>query len=404
VAIYNGTLIRRVSQKLNLRSDASRIFERGANSGGTVDALKRTAGLMLEYAGGRVASKIVDDKKEDFTPWIVTLNTDKMRRILGIQLPDAQAVAILNRLKLNPVLKKALITCTIPTYRGDIRIEEDLIEEIARLYGYNNFPKTLPAGQIPTSTVPYAKDYGEELKLKHLLTASGFNEIQTYSLISKDELAGSGHAPDEALRLANPVSLEYEYLRPNLKSSLRKALTQNMSLTGDVNLFEIGKAYAGSKITKTKEEYQVAGISNRKNYFEVKGILERIFVEFNVDKQATDYLEALNDGIYFSFPYALITEKAHVFRTYKPLPKYPAMIEDMSFLLPEEITTGEVINSITAVSTLIKKVALTDKYQNSRTFRITYQHPEKNLSTADIQPIRKNILATLARTQARMKT
>ncbi len=150
VPVEISNLVRRTSQALGLRSDASSIFERGVNANGTIDTLKRTVDLVLELSGGEVASDLYDIKVQDFKPWKLKLRIDRLNQILGITIPTGKILKILESLNLSPVLTKRIIEATIPTYRNDLKIEEDLIEEVARIYGYNNFPKTLPNGIIPT--------------------------------------------------------------------------------------------------------------------------------------------------------------------------------------------------------------------------------------------------------------
>jgi phenylalanyl-tRNA synthetase beta chain len=403
VAVYNGKLIRRTSQRLGLWSEASRIFERGANNGGTLDTLKRTVDLVLEFAGGTVASKIVDIKKEDFNPWKLTLRLSRLEYVLGIKIPDREVLNILDRLNLSPVLENTAIECTIPTYRGDLKIEEDLIEEVARLYGYNNFPKTLPIGEVPVQIIPYYKDYAADLKLKNLLTGGGFSEVQTYSLVSEKDLELAGISTEDVLRVDNPVSREFEYLRPTLKPNLIKAFNQNKPFYAEVNLFETGKVYLGKNVKEAKEEYHVAGITNKKNYFEVKGLLERIFSAFQVEGKPADYIEQLPDGVYFSFPYTLLSERQNAYKTFIPLPKYPSLVEDMAFVIPDDIRLGDVIAQIRKQSNLIKDVQLLDKYQDTRTFRIVYQSFDKNLTADDVSPARTKITHALKEKGIRLK-
>lgn len=403
VAVYNGKLIRRTSQRLNLWSEASRIFERGANAGGTLDTLKRTCNLIQELAGGETASKIIDVKEKSYTPWRLELNIKRLEKILGIQIPEAEIVSILKRLYLNPLLKPDRIECSIPTYRGDLKIEEDLIEEVARLYGYNNFPKTLPAGEIPVQKVPYFKDYRLDRKIKNFMIASGYSEVQTYSLVSEDDLKTVEHDISEILRIDNPVSREFEYLRPSLKINLIKALKQNSPNSENINIFEIGKVYKGKSLKKTQEIYEVAGISNRKNYFEVKGILERIFAQFKVTESADKYIEWKEEFIYFSFPYELLINENAYYKPFNPLPKYPPIIEDMAFNIPEDGKTGEIIELIKKQGSIIRSVELYDKYQNTKTFRIIYQHSDRNLTTDDILPVRDKIVIKLRKIGVNLK-
>ncbi len=403
VAVYNGQLIRRTSQRMGLSSEASRIFERGANLGGTVDTLKRTCNLIQEFAGGETASDLIDVRKEEIVPLKLTLNLSRLEKILGITIPKDKVQSILKRLSLSPVLKSTSVECSIPLYRNDLRIEEDLIEEVARLYGYNNFPKTLPFGEIPVQVIPYFKDYTIEQKIKNFFTAAGYSEVQTYSLISESDLKQVEINSEDVLRVDNPVSREFEYLRPNLKSNLIKAVIENKPNFEEINLFEIGKIYLGKNIKLANEEYEVAGITNEKNYFKIKGLLERIFSDFHVNENPEKYIESLPEGVYFSFPYSLLITYSKNFKKFISVPKYPAIIEDMSFIVPTEERVGNIIKIIKSQSLLIKNIELFDKYESTRTFRITYQHPDKNLTTKEVAPIREKIIKKLKEKSLKLK-
>jgi len=403
VAVYNGKLIRRTSQRLSLWSEASRIFERGANSGGTLDTLKRTSNLIQELAGGDVASKIIDAKKESFEPRKLNLSLKRLDNILGINIPAKEVHSILKRLLLNPVLKSELVECTIPTYRGDLKIEEDLIEEVARIYGYNNFPKSLPTGDIPTISIPYFKDYRLDLKIKNLLTASSYSEIQTYSLISEDDLNTINYNISEVLRVDNPVSREFEYLRPNLKINLMKAMKLNNPNFENINIFEIGKVYLGKSLKNAKELYEVAGLSNNKSYFEVKGLIERIFSDFHITESIDKYIEWNENFIYFSFPFDLLMTDKIQYRQYIPMPKYPPIIEDMAFIIPESAKVNEIIDLIKKQSLIIASVELYDKFQRTKTFRITYLNFDRNLTSSDVAPVREKITKALLKKNVKLK-
>lgn len=398
VPVEVPVLIRRASQALSLRSDASSIFERAVNAGGTIDALKRCVDLILEYAGGEIASDLIDKKEEQFKPWQVQLRLERLNQILGIEISEKEAVKILTTLNLSPVkTKEGVITTTVPTYRNDLHIEEDLIEEVARMYGYNNFPKTLPNGNISTQTVPYYKDYRVDEEVKHILTACGFSEIYTYSLLSEKELENNGFNSEHTLRVDNPVSRDFEYLRPTLKINLLKALRQNKSYYKHVSLFELGKVYLGKTIEKAEEGYFLSGITNQKSFYEVKGILEKLFLTLGVTMDPSDYIDVHGESILFELPYTQVLEKAQLERRYIPIPKYPAVVEDMTVVANETIKTGDMIKTIKEVNSLITKVTLYDQYQDTRTFRILYQSAERNLTKEDVATIREEIKEKLTK-------
>jgi phenylalanyl-tRNA synthetase beta chain len=389
-------LIRRASQALGLRSEASSIFERGVNRGGTVPALTRTVDLILEIAGGEVASELFDIKKEKFEPWKLSLQIERLNKILGIEIPQDKALSILENLNLSPDLKKDMIECTIPTYRNDLQIEEDLIEEVARLYGYNNFPKTNPSGGVPTKTVPYFKDYRIEEKIKSVITGAGFSEIYSYGLVSEKALAEVEIDSEKTLRIDNPVSLEFEYLRPTLKIGLLAAVKQNKPYFDKIELFELGRAYLGANVDSAKEVCLLSGISNSKNYYEVKGVIERLFKEIGINCNVGKNIELTEFGVFFEINLTELLEKAgEKHEKFISVPKYPPLIEDITIEIDPKIKHASIVREIQDQGKFVSNIELTGEYQNRKTFRITYQNPERNLTNEDIEPLREKITTTL---------
>jgi len=414
VPVEIPNLIRRTSLSLGLRSDASSIFERGVNGGGTIDALRRIIDLILEIAGGEVASNLYDIKAQDFKPWKLKLRLERLAKILGITIPEKKVTGILDSLNLSPVIlnkrsaskdlkgfaksdlaQNDIIECSIPTYRNDLKIEEDLIEEVARIYGYNNFPKTIPIGEIPTQQIPYFKDFRLDEKIKNILKASGFSEIYTYSLISEKDLTETGINSQNTLRVDNPVSRDFEYLRPTLKINLLKALVQNKPNFTEINLFELGKVYLEKNLDRAQEAYFFSGITNTKNFLEVKGILERLFEELGIKDDPAKFIEIINEGIFFEINYSEMLNKINLKKKFIPLAKYPGIYEDLAIVAPESTKIGQIIEEIKNQSSLITIVSLLDQFKETRTFHIVYQHKNRNLTNDEVTKIREKILESL---------
>ncbi|OGH09663.1 MAG: phenylalanine--tRNA ligase subunit beta [Candidatus Levybacteria bacterium RBG_16_35_6] len=398
VPVEIPVLIRKASQSLGLRSDASSIFERMVNAGGTIETLNRCVELILEIAGGEIASELYDLKKENFSPWKIKIKHEKLTKILGIDISPSKVEGILNSLDLKTVKKigkEIEYLVTIPTHRNDLKIEEDIIEEVGRLYGYNNFPKTIPEGEIPIKNLPYFKDYKLDEKAKNIMVASGFFEIYTYSLISEKDLTEIGLNSEKVLRIDNPVSLDYEYLRPTLKIGLVKALFQNKPNFEKINLFELGKVYLGKNLDEKDEVYYLSAISNSKSFFQIKGVLEVLFRKFGIDDDPTKYIEILDDGIFFEVNFSQILETANFTKIYNPIPKYPSIIEDLAFIVPENLKTEDIVKEIKMQSNLITDVSLLDQFKDSKTFHIVYQSKDKNLTNDEVREIRKKIISSL---------
>jgi phenylalanyl-tRNA synthetase beta chain len=403
VTIDNPVLTRRSSQALGLRSEASSIYERGPDKGGTVKSLKRATNLILKYAGGQVASEISDLKKEAFKPWKLELDLKNLEKILGIKIEDKKVINILSKLNLNPLQKDSVVKCTIPTYRGDLKIEEDLIEEVARFYGYNNFPKTLPYGTLSKETAPYYYDRGFEIFLKNLLVASGFTESLTLSLISKNLVENCNLNIDNHIKIANPVSR-------------------------DLKLFEYNKVYSG-ELGKTNEPHKLSAITTVSSFGKIKGIVDLVLEKLSIEN--VKYKQsAIFKGLWHPVKSGVIEKSGNIVGTFgqvnpdvlqnlgieKPayaleldvsmlqklsrnnifnqIPENPPQIEDVTLTLPPRVMISEVIACMKKVK-YISKVELIDTYKDSFTFRVYYQHPTKTLDNKKVDKIRRKMLSNL---------
>lgn len=428
VAIYDGKLIRKTSQKLDLLSDASRIFERREDTGGTLFTLKRTANLITELAGGNIASEVSDVSKEKLKLSKLTVSLSNLEKVLGIKIADKDVLDFLDRLNLSPILKNNLIECTIPTYRADLKIEEDLMEEVARLFGYNKFPKTLPYGSTPKDKIAYFFDPKPKMRLKELMFGTGFTEIQTLSLTSEELINKSQLNLDLHIKIANPVSKEYEYLRSSLIPSLLSAVKLNSDIK-KLKLYELNKVYFGP-INQSLEIYKLSGLEVNAGFREFKTSLDLIFDRLRIkdyDIKITTVAKSLwhptKSGViekgedfigHFGeiHPKVLqnfdIKEKVWAFELdemilekltkkiiYKTPNPYPPQIEDLTLMIPDWIKVSDVAATIEKASAQVSEVELIDQYQKSHTFRIRYQDPKKTLSDIDIKTIHDKILSTL---------
>jgi len=423
--INNPVLIRRTSIALGLRSDASAIYERGPDKGGTIKAIKRATNLILETAGGEVASDLIDLKQKEFKPYPLDLNLKRLNEVLGVEIKKEKVIKILSSLNLNPKAKGEKITCIIPTKRSDLKIEEDLIEEVARIYGYNNFPLTLPEGKVKEEKIAYFKDDKIEKRLREIMIASGYSETMNYSLISEKIIKDSLSDPEKHIKIKNPVSLDYQYLRSSLIPSLILAAKLNTDKT--VKLFEIDKVFPD-------EKYKVSAIGKGIEFREFKGaidlILEKLGIEnyetifevenqiFHPAKSGTIKVKESNIGyfgeinpqvrenfavkeILWAFELDLEALKnSSKIRTFFPVSSYPPQIEDLTFVFPPKTKIGEVIESIRKTSDLIRNVELKDIYQDAFTFRITYQSNKKTLNDAEIASLREKIIEEIKKKYA----
>lgn len=441
--VVDPVITRRTSQTLSLRSDSSAIAERGLDPNGTLIAVNKALELILELSGGEVASEIIDHKEKEFKPWTVELSHARLESVLGIKISPTQVKNILERLELtvDPKQGQTLYRVEIPTFRNDIHIEEDLIEEVGRIYGYNNFPKTLPASAVPITTVAYSRNYDLEYQIKNLLCGAGYNEIYTYSLIPEKQLLDLGIDPTKILRVDNPISRDYEYLRPNLLGNLLGAYKGNQANFSDIKIYELGKRYLGETIDKTNEESWIwLAISGEKT-LELKGLVQTLLNTFGVaykirpatpkdnhywyhpgrcaqvDDKNGKYMGVLGEihpnllskwGIKghvsaLGLNYDLLEKFVDLNKKYKSVPKYPPVVEDLSLIIPENVLFGQVVDTIKKTSSLISSVDLLDTHEESKTLRITYLDRSKNLTDRDVSKIKTKIMKKLWELKVRMK-
>ena len=139
----------------------------------------------------------------------------------------------------------------------------------------------------------------------------------------------------------------------------------------------------------------LAGITNKKNFLEVKGIIERLFKDYYVSEDPLQFITTYKEAVLFEIPYELILKKTTQQKTFTPIPKYPPIIEDLALIVPKNIPLGDIIKTIKDQSNLIKDVSLLDVYSNTKTFHIIYQHSEKNLTNEEVSGIRRKIIKNL---------
>ena len=174
-----------------------------------------------------------------------------------------------------------------------------------------------------------------------------------------------------------------------------KALLQNKPNFEKINLFELGKVYLGRTLDEAKEEYRLCGISNNKSFYEIKGILERLLEELSIDEDPSKFIEIINEGVIFEISYSDLLNKMKPGKIFKPIPKYPPVIEDLTISINEKIPTKEIAEEIIKQNPLIESVSFKSMYKDNRTFHIVYQNSEGNLATKEVAKIRGKIIEAL---------
>ncbi len=290
-AYFDPSAIRMASKRTGLRSESSYRFERGIDSGGVVHALERAAQLVCDLAGGIAALGIIDVCPAGIHPRTISCRVARINGLLGLTLSQNEIRELLTRLGMQVHIEDAEhMRVTIPTYRNDLRIEVDLIEEVARLYGYNNIPRHL-VNHI-SATFPDAPIYTFEMDIREKLLREGLQECLTCDLISPSQAALSEKqsiGQETLIRVLQPSSAEQSILRPSLLPGLLQVAKLNQDQgVADVAAYEIGKIHfqhadkfheqlmAGVVLCGKSAPYHFHPHPSSWDFFDLKGLIENL--------------------------------------------------------------------------------------------------------------------------------
>lgn len=417
---YNPINIRKTSMALAARSAASSLFEKGLDNELTLPALIRGVSLMKELTGGKIASKLYDLYPAPFKPYSVAVLKEKTLSYMGIPITDGEIKKLLVPLGFNPTITKKEITIKVPSWRTDVALDVDIIEEIARIWGYHNIPAKLPGG-IPPIIFP-DPELALEQEIKIRLRDWGFTELYTYSMISKKLMDIFSIDIKKAYKLTNPLSEEWVYMRPTLWPSILTSIEQNLHASKELKVFELSMRYVKqpNELPKEKPVLVVAWTGHK--FHEAKGLAQAILALFGLQLHGFDKPKVLpwyNDthlpiaeygsvgevneqlliklGIHLpitmlELDIETLVNHAKQSKSYHPISKYPPIVEDLSFITPQGFQVGPLIDVLSRVHKLIESITFLGAYENKRTFRITYSDPTKTLTGLDIAPIRQKLI------------
>ena len=415
VQTYNPVSIRKTSMALAQRTEAAELFEKGLDCELVTVGIQRAIALFRKLTGGVPAAKILDLYPNPYKQKVVSCSLNFINERLGIGLPKSEISKTLTPLGFSCKWSGNNLNVLIPSWRAkDVTIPEDIIEEVARIYGYHNLPSLLMTGAIP-DPLPNSP-FELEIKVKSILKSHGGVEVYTSSLVAKELVK------DSALRLRNALGNDSEYLRTTLMPSLIAGAGENLGEKEAFHLFEMANVYLPRKGLLPKERMMLAGIFSGYSYRKAKGVIETLLTQLNIktsfepeDSQnfvpsQRNIIKAQGENlgifgvlensdliyyIYYEFAVPLLRKYSKAFAPYKPISKYPPQIEDLTLVFPEKTKMGEVIKSIYNLQFTIYKIELKDIYKDAYTFRIWYQHPSKTLSNPEIEKIRTRILEEL---------
>jgi len=408
--------IREASMNLGIRTEAAVLNEKGIDPNLTEDAFFYGIELFEKLANGKIIGKIIDIYQNKPKEKEIEVSFEKIDKIIGVKIDPDKASRALKALGFENILTKTSIKATVPSFRtNDVEIEEDIIEEIARCYGYHNLPSILPPTNDPETARPFVDEFYFEQKIKNALKYWGFLETYTYSFVSESLYDGP---IETAVTVANPLTEEFVYMRNTLIPSLLEVIKNNKSFD-NVMIFEIANVYKKRENDLPDEIRTLSGIVKNKsiNFYEVKGIIEQLINDLGIKNLSfkksvksgigaslfieKDYLGEIevldNNLIDFELNFKLLLKYVQVSKIFKPFAKYPPITEDISVIADNDIKTDDLINEIKACDGLIIDVSLKDSFKDTRTFHIIYQDPDKNLTNEDVAKIRNKIINTLSK-------
>jgi len=417
-AVFNPVLIRRGRRRLGMQTDSSYRFERGVDIESAQIASARAALLIQEIAGGRLtcikSAGVPVPKRAS-----VTLSRERLQRLLGAPIPPAAVKRILTGLGFQVRAgRPGTVRVGVPLFRQDVAGAEDLVEEVARVYGYARLPSHLPA-LTPKAGGPTVQD--TLARMRQILTGLGLSEVITYSLIDRAMCtlvpAGECMAPE----IANPLSQDQEVLRPTLIPSLLRCIGLNLNQKqGSVRIFEIAKTFSlhgalprerltlGVAVCGVREWVTEEG--RREERFEgrhIKGIVETLGARLHcpVPEYTPVGFEIKGQQV---FAAELDLEKllAQARRQVKvaPLPRFPAVVRDISFVVDEALAADEILRALQAhAQGLLREARIVDFYQGRQipagkknlTVSCSYRSDEHTLTEEEVLPAHEKVLRLL---------
>ena len=441
-ACFNGTNIRLSSKRIGLRTDASGKFEKGLDPNNAEAAINRACQLMEELGAGEVVGGMVDVCSETREPSRVPFEPERINAILGTDLTKEEMLGYLARVELAYDEKTNEIVA--PTFRQDIHCTADVAEEVARFYGYDKIPTTLPNGEATTGKLPFKLRI--EQVARDIAEYCGFSEGMTYSFESPKVFDKLRIPADSDLRkvitINNPLGEDYSIMRTTTLNGMLTSLATNYNRRNkNVRLYEIGKVYLPKSLplTELPEErvHFTLGMYGDGDFFDMKGVCEEFFEKAGMKKkvyytpdsgkpwlhpgrQANIIYEGSVVG-YLGEVHPLVAdtygigEKTYIAvidildilkyagfdHKYTGIAKYPAVTRDLSMVVPKSVLAGDIEKMLEQRGgKILESYQLFDVYEGSQikegyksmAYSIVFRDHERTLEEADITAVMKKIL------------
>lgn len=444
-ANFDGTNIRNSSKKLGLRTEASSKFEKDLDPNLVEVAMKRTCALIQELGAGEVMEGVIDIYPNPKKSHFLEVDSVWVNKFLGSNISKEDMKKYLDSLDLNTTISGDMLIVECPTFRSDLNIKEDIAEEIARIYGYNNFKSTIPS----CDTTKGGKSLKQSLedKVVNTLVNSGLNQSISYSFVSTKIFDKLLFPEDSRLRNAveirNPLGEDFKIMRTTTLASMMESLGRNYAKSNEeAMLFEIGKVYIKNEDeNKLPEERNIVtlGMYGNLDYLELKGVVENILHSLGINSPSfkressnpsfhpgktaalyvgKDYIGVLgemhpdvanNYGMDVRCFIAelnldLLMKNSKMDRKYKALPKFPAVTRDIALLVEDEVLVQDIEDTIKKQGGgILESVKLFDVYKGKQipegkksiAYSIVYRNSEKTLTDNEVAKVHDKILRSL---------
>jgi phenylalanyl-tRNA synthetase beta chain len=449
-ACFDPKSVRITSRKLGLKTEASARFERGSDIGAPVAGLERVAALLAHIGAGTCRPLVIDRYPNPLPERQLILRRERIERLLGAAIPDADVRRILTSLGFRPVAQADGWKVAVPTFRVDVSREVDLIEEVGRHYGYDRLPTTFPP--LTAAPPPPHPTIDRDRTARRVLLAAGCSEALSFSFIAADRAAPFADAGQIA-RISNPLTSQFSVLRPSLLPGLIAALAHNRNRQRhDVQLFEIGAAVTRRGLhqllavawTGNAGEPHWSGTPRPVDFFDVKGLVEQLgqaywietafesngIPDFLVGGRAARVLAGSRELGVAGMLAPSVTTSADLGKdqdvyvielnldavmsarsggpiAFAPLPRYPSIVRDISIVVDNSLPAATVRGTIrSAAPDTLVSVREFDRYQGkgvaegrvSLSMRLTFRSPDRTLTDAEVDEAMSSILMALKQT------
>jgi phenylalanyl-tRNA synthetase beta chain len=438
-ANFNPTNIRKTRTSRNIITESSHRFERDIDPNLAEMAMAQAITLIKQIGGKNVElTALTDIYPKKVQPWSIKLDTNYANSLLGENIPVSKMKNILENLGLTLKISGKFLNCEIPTRRIDLKTQEDLIEEIGRIYGYENIKEQAPIVEVKTPPQNAKRDF--ENNLRDILVGLGFSEVMNYSFYGVDDIAKCGVRVEDHIEVANPLSFEQQYLRRNLISGLLKNMELNLKNFPKVRIFEIGKKFLNDKGKFGEIPLLVGALTGddpqKSPFFDIKGMFQKLLQKAGIEK--VEY-KALNEEYKFWHPTrsALVTvggnkigrigeirpqtlkayglkQRVALFglkieelmkisvrgKQYKSIIRFPLVERDLSMFIKKNTKYSDIPTSINkAGGNLVKNISLFDVFEKegekSLALRIKIGSDAKTLTSTEIDAVMKKIISAL---------